>query len=168
MNRRGIVERIQHELALVARDGRDLSVLMIDIDHFKAVNDTQGHAIGDEVLREVACRIRRQLRAYDDIGRIGGEEFAVLLPECGATGAMAVAERIRKSVGSDVVKTSAAAVQVTVSIGIADVDTLHEYEPAQVLAQADRALYEAKCGGRNRVEIGHAASSSPMASCKPG
>lgn len=153
MNRRGIVERIQHELALIARDGRDLSVLMVDIDHFKAVNDAHGHAIGDEVLRDVSSRMRRQLRAYDDIGRLGGEEFAVLLPECGAAGAMAVAERIRRSVGSDAVKTSAAAVQVTVSIGIAGVDRLDDYKPEQVLAQADRALYVAKSAGRNRVEM---------------
>jgi two-component system, cell cycle response regulator len=151
MNRRGILERLQHELALVARDGRDLSVMMIDIDHFKVVNDTHGHAVGDEVLQDVAQRMRRQLRVYDDIGRVGGEEFAVLLPECAAAAAAAVAERMRSTVASDLVKTAAGAVPVTVSIGVTSVDTLREYEPANVLAQADRALYAAKSGGRNRV-----------------
>lgn len=153
LNRRGIVERLHHELALVARDGRDLSVLIADLDHFKAVNDTYGHPIGDEVLKEVTRRMRVQLRAYDDIGRFGGEEFAVLLPACEEIGAMSVAERIRSSVSSQPVLTSAGPVAVSVSIGIASVDTLDDYEPEHVLARADKALYAAKHCGRNRIEI---------------
>ena len=154
LNRRGFVERLQHELALVARDGRELSVLMIDVDHFKAVNDSHGHSAGDEVLRELVGRIRTELRAYDDVGRLGGEEFAVLLPACLGADALRVAERLRARIASAAMSTQAAEVSITVSIGVISVDTLAEYTPEDVLAHADRALYAAKTGGRNRVEVG--------------
>jgi two-component system, cell cycle response regulator len=157
LNRRGFLERVQHELALVARDGRDLAVLMIDVDHFKAVNDTHGHSAGDEVLREITSRMRLQLRAYDDLGRLGGEEFGVLLPACTVTDAVTVAERLRESIASPAVVTRDAAVTVTVSVGVVSVDTLGKYDAADVLAKADRALYAAKSGGRNRVEVDFAA-----------
>lgn len=153
LNRRGIMERLEHELALVARDGRALSLLVADIDEFKAINDAHGHAVGDEVLREVAFRVRGQLRAYDDVGRHGGEEFAVSLPACAASDAVAVAERIRRSMCDSPVATSAGDFAVTISIGVASAEGDKPPDVARLTGDADRALYVAKRNGRNAVEV---------------
>ena len=152
-NRRGILERLDHELALVRRDGRAFSVLMIDIDNFKTVNDTYGHAVGDEVLKHVASRMRTQLRGYDDVGRYGGEEFMVVLPACETAGAVSVAERIRADIASASVWTSAGRVAVTVSIGVATAGGAQTAHANGLIAAADGALYTAKHKGRNVVEI---------------
>jgi two-component system cell cycle response regulator len=153
LNRRGIVERLEHEVALTTRDGRPLSVLIIDIDNFKTINDTHGHAVGDEVLKEVSSRMRQQLRAYDDVGRYGGEEFAVVLPACEQAGALSVAQRIRRSICSVPVSTSAAAVDVSVSVGLASGGGERQFNAQTLISLADVALYTAKTNGRNRVEI---------------
>jgi diguanylate cyclase (GGDEF)-like protein len=159
-NRRGILERLQHELALVRRDARAFSILTIDIDNFKNVNDAHGHAVGDEVLKHVAARMRAQLRAYDDVGRQGGEEFMVVLPACDSAGAVGVAERIRGDIASSPVPTSAGGLTVTVSIGVATIPGAAVADATGLLAAADGALYAAKRNGRNAVAIAPDADAS--------
>ncbi|HEX2829617.1 MAG TPA: diguanylate cyclase [Burkholderiales bacterium] len=159
-NRRGILERLQHELALVRRDGRAFSILTIDIDNFKNVNDAHGHAVGDEVLKHVAARMRVQVRGYDDVGRHGGEEFMVVLPACDPAGAVGVAERIRADIASSPVSTSAGGLTVTVSIGVATIPGAAAADATGLLAAADGALYAAKRNGRNRVQIAPDADAS--------
>ena len=139
-NRRFLMESLARELARAGRSGGGFSVCVIDVDHFKAVNDTLGHAAGDDVLRQVAAITGRDLRGIDVFGRFGGEEFLLLLPDTDQTGASVVAERIRAAV--------AANTQVTVTIGVA------QYAAdgaAAVLARADQALYRGKAAGRNTV-----------------
>jgi diguanylate cyclase (GGDEF)-like protein len=156
-NRRYIDRRLVEEIARARRQGYRISCMYIDIDYFKQVNDSVGHQGGDEVLREVASRIRAELRVSDALGRIGGEEFLVLLVDSDLDSASAVADRIRASVaGQPVVLAGGARVPVSVSIGVAALDDFerdHAIEGvAQLLvAQADTALYQAKEGGRNRV-----------------
>ncbi|BCY07010.1 diguanylate cyclase [Actinoplanes sp. L3-i22] len=132
-----------------ARNGRPLAAAMLDIDKFKNVNDTYGHGVGDEVIRTVAGRIRAVLRHSDVLGRYGGEEFAIVLPDHGGE-AMELAERVRLAVGGQPVETQAGPLTITISIGLTrlgdDATTLDD-----LLARADHALYRAKEAGRNRV-----------------
>jgi len=128
-----------------------LAVLMIDIDHFKAVNDAYGHQAGDAVLKEVAARVSTTVRPYDSVGRYGGEEFLVILPGCDEPRAQIVAERLCCVVSREVVHTSAAEISVTLSLGLA---LSAQGETSERLVHAaDRALYEAKRNGRNRVVV---------------
>jgi diguanylate cyclase (GGDEF)-like protein len=153
-NRRHFVELAERELDRAERYQRPLAMLMIDIDHFKSVNDTRGHAIGDLVLQEVARLIRAALRAVDIVGRMGGEEFAAVLVEMDGESAREVAERVRCTVEEASIRVpEGVPVSVTISIGIthlcgrnADLDTL--------LNEADAAMYSAKESGRNRVVLG--------------
>jgi diguanylate cyclase (GGDEF)-like protein len=131
------------------RYGRNLSCLMIDVDRFKEVNDTHGHAVGDLVLQSVAATCRLELRAGDYLGRIGGEEFAVILPETGIDEAVQVAERLRKAVAGAPAAGPAGDVGVTVSIGVATLVRPHDL--GTLMANADAALSAAKKGGRNRT-----------------
>ena len=123
-------------------------LFLIDIDHFKHVNDTHGHPVGDEVLQHAARLIRGGLRQHDRAGRLGGEEFAVLLDDVDADTALTLAERLRRSVEAAPAATAAGAVSLTISLGLALVSG---GDPARVLGDADAALYRAKRGGRNRV-----------------
>ena len=156
-NRRYIDRRLLEEISRARRQQYRISVMYIDIDHFKRVNDSVGHQGGDEVLREVAGRIRDELRLSDAMGRFGGEEFVVLLINAELDAAAAVAERIRASVaGKPVLLTGGAALAVSVSIGVAVLDDFerdHAIEGVaqELVAHADSALYRAKEGGRNRV-----------------
>ncbi|CAA7611878.1 diguanylate cyclase [Magnetospirillum sp. UT-4] len=150
-NRRRFMDVANRECERAERYRTPLSLAMLDIDHFKRVNDTWGHGIGDEVLRAVVRAVAGGLREIDLIGRLGGEEFAVLLPETELDGAMAVAERLRRAVAETDVPVPGGAYRVTVSLGVADwsgggLDAL--------LGRADRALYRAKDAGRDRVEAG--------------
>jgi diguanylate cyclase (GGDEF)-like protein len=140
-NRRFLTESLARELARSGRSSGRFSVCLIDVDHFKAVNDRLGHAAGDEVLRQVAAIARRDLRQIDVFGRFGGEEFLLLLPDTDQAGATVVGERIRAAV--------AAETGVTVTIGVAQ--HAKDEAPATLLARADRALYRGKALGRNRV-----------------
>ncbi len=149
-NRRAFEEALQREVARARRTGAALAVVALDIDHFKRVNDTLGHAAGDVVLAEVAARAQRALRAEDLLARIGGEELAALLPGATLAAAADVAERIRRAVGDSAVAVEATAVGVTVSLGCAAL-TADEREGAALLARADARLYDAKRGGRDRV-----------------
>jgi diguanylate cyclase (GGDEF)-like protein len=144
-NRRGGEEAIKREVARCKRIGQTLSFLMIDIDHFKKVNDTRGHEAGDRVLRGVARITARQLRASDLAIRWGGEEFLCLLPGADIAEAHRIAERIRVAIAATTFETG----DITVSIGCAQLDA--RADAAEALAKADAKLYEAKGAGRNRV-----------------
>jgi diguanylate cyclase (GGDEF)-like protein len=131
------------------RYGHPFSLLMLDLDHFKRINDQWGHAVGDEALRQFADSVRCCLRAQDVAGRLGGEEFAILLPETGENVAMPVAERIRARMEQTPVPTEPGYCTVTVSIGVTQVEDGDDLEA--LLRRADEALYAAKERGRNRV-----------------
>jgi len=156
-NRRYIDRRLVEEIARARRQGYRISCMFIDVDHFKQVNDSVGHAGGDEVLREVASRIKAELRISDAVARFGGEEFVVLLIDADLESASMVAQRIRNSVALSPVHLNAGEqVEVTVSIGMATLDDFerdHAIEGVaqELVAQADTALYQAKANGRNRV-----------------
>ena len=150
-NRRGFMVQLERLHARQRRHGHPLSVLMFDLDWFKQVNDRHGHAVGDEVLIQVCQQVGQRLRRSDHLGRLGGEEFAVLLPDTHLEGARAAAEVLCQGVAMQPVMTSVGPVAVTVSVGVAEVDLNDRAEDA--LARADAALYRAKSLGRNRVEV---------------
>lgn len=134
------------------RYGHHTVLVMFDIDHFKPINDTHGHLVGDEVIREVAEISRHALRQADRIGRYGGEEFAIILPETDIQGALNICERIRESIGQLTIETEDGAIQCTVSMGLSQLDD----EPQNYmewLQQADDALYHAKENGRNQSVV---------------
>ncbi|GGC07041.1 hypothetical protein GCM10007205_15350 [Oxalicibacterium flavum] len=156
-NRRYVERRLLEEIVRTQRHGYPLSCLYIDLDHFKAVNDTHGHRGGDEVLREVSARIKHELRLSDALGRFGGEEFVVLLIDTPHAAALAVAERIVSGIrGRTVVLESGDRLQATVSVGVATLETAPRADDPAVLGQmllerADAALYRAKKAGRDCV-----------------
>jgi diguanylate cyclase (GGDEF)-like protein len=140
------------EISRVGRTRRSLALLLVDIDHFKRVNDTYGHLAGDQVLAALARAFRQQVRESDVIGRFGGEEFVVLLPDADVTEASKVAERLREQVGATPVIFASGEVRVTVSVGVA-VLGLHGDDIPGLLARADVALYRAKRSGRDQVRL---------------
>jgi two-component system, cell cycle response regulator len=137
------------EFARAMRSGTPLSIVMADIDHFKSINDRHGHIGGDEVLRQVAQRLRSTFRKEDAVGRYGGEEFVALAIGCGEADAFGLAERFREAVSGEPFTVGSTSIQVTTSVGIASGTTARGAEP--LLAAADEALYRAKAAGRNRV-----------------
>jgi diguanylate cyclase (GGDEF)-like protein len=149
-NHRHLFELADREFQRARRYQLPLSVMMLDIDEFKRVNDTYGHAIGDQVLQGVAECCREELRGVDVIGRYGGDEFVAMLPETGLSAACQVAERLRKSISQRVLDTKAGRVTATVSLGVAVLDNDH-LTPHTLFDRADKALYVAKQNGRNRV-----------------
>jgi two-component system, cell cycle response regulator len=157
-NRRYLDRRLNEELSRASRYHQPLSCLFIDADHFKRINDGYGHQAGDTVLRELASRIRSQLRASDVATRYGGEEFALLLPQTNLNEALLLAERIRLEVAqSQIHLDDGQAVDLTVSIGVSKTlpmlgKSRHQEVGEHLLASADQALYQAKANGRNRVE----------------
>ena len=151
-NRRGLMELGIREFDRSRRFNRPLSVVMIDIDHFKHVNDTFGHLIGDQVLRTIAERCRTFIREVDILGRYGGEEFLVILVENEISTAEQVAERLRQAVGDSPCSTSAGEIRATVSMGIATL-TIGTPDLSVLIQQADQALYRAKANGRNCIVL---------------
>lgn len=149
-NRGAIMELLRSEFDRVIRSGGDLCVLMLDLDHFKRVNDTYGHQAGDAVLREVGRRVQKVVRSCDLVGRYGGEEFLIVLPGCSGEQVEVCAERIRAAVCSEPIAAEGLEISVTASIGAVVADTLHQKEK-EALSAADSALYEAKNQGRDRV-----------------
>jgi len=149
-NRRYLTERLDELFRLSERHGQSLACLMIDLDHFKNVNDSLGHPAGDDVLKGIARTIRPLLRTGDVFARYGGEEFVVLLPLTNSAGAKALAERLRAAVEKTVFQTHGQNVRQTVSIGIAHFDR-SQHDPDVLLELADLGLYRAKNSGRNRV-----------------
>ncbi|HLS83499.1 MAG TPA: GGDEF domain-containing protein [Arenimonas sp.] len=151
-NRRAMDDALRVAHARVRRHGGHYAVVMADLDRFKRVNDTWGHAVGDEVLCELGRRLRSELRANDMAGRWGGEEFLVLLQDVDADAAWHTAEKLRVRIGGETFATSAGELPVTVSLGVAM--SRDEPRPENVVKRADDALYEAKRAGRNRVVAG--------------
>lgn len=156
-NRRALMDRFECALSLARRGERPLAVLMIDIDHFKQVNDRYGHPAGDAVLREVAHRIQQRLRRHDLLARYGGEEFVVLLPDTDRDAAIKVAEAVREAVQAGPLIVGQLSIPVTVSVGVhsrvpAPSEPQGDQTADQMLDASDRAVYRAKAGGRNRVE----------------
>jgi len=149
-NRRGFFEFGEREIERTRRSKHPLAAIMLDIDHFKKVNDSFSHAVGDEVLIELANRCKAKLRKTDLIGRYGGEEFAVLLPDTDEESAIKVAERLRKTVEKKPVETDHGSIFITISLGVTTVDE-NAPELAILLDHADTAMYTAKQAGRNRV-----------------
>ena len=149
-NRRSFMEKLADEFARFQRFSNPVAVLMLDIDHFKRVNDTWGHAVGDKVLHDFAAICQQVVRKVDVVGRLGGEEFAVLLPGCGMAGALALAERLREAVRSHVIQVGEASLQVRTSIGVSSF-ARSQQDASVALALADQALYEAKLAGRDQV-----------------
>jgi diguanylate cyclase (GGDEF)-like protein len=152
MLRRPLMERLDQELKRAAEQSAPFSLVMMDIDHFKAVNDTYGHPAGDSVLREAAAIVKRSVRDVDVCGRYGGEEFVVLLPQTPLEGARLVAERIREAVASRGFELRGEKRTVTVSLGVATAPA-HGTEARALIGAADEALYQSKQGGRDRVTL---------------
>ncbi len=148
--RRVFRERLEGEVERALRRGTSLAFLMVDLDHFKQINDTYGHLVGDVVLREVARLIRVSVREMDLVGRYGGEEFAVALPDAGSALGFQIAERIRKTIESASIRAYDEEVQLTVSIGIG-MCPIHASTAEQLVEHADQAMYQAKALGRNRT-----------------
>ncbi len=152
-NRRRFLELAEGELARLRRYGRPVAVLMLDVDHFKAINDGHGHAAGDEALCHLAALCREELRDIDHLGRLGGEEFAVALPEAGLEAAVEVAERLRLRIAGTGLALSGprgGTIRMTVSVGVAAARA-EDASIERALGRADRALYQAKAAGRDRV-----------------
>ena len=151
-NRRAILASFERELARIERRTGEagLGVVVCDLDHFKQVNDTHGHLVGDEVLCEVVQRISQDLRRYDRMGRVGGEEFLILLPECGRQEVELTIERLRHVI-AEPIATTAGPLRVTLSLGATLVPDGLRITARQVLDAVDRALYTAKSTGRDRV-----------------
>ncbi len=152
-NRATIMEALGNELSRQVREHRSFGVILVDIDHFKNVNDTYGHLCGDEVLQAVARRMKECIRPYDAIGRYGGEEFLILASNTDVVGTLALAERIRSVVESKPVVTQAGEVRITASLGVAVSSDARNADPQTLLRPADKALYRAKELGRNRSEL---------------
>jgi diguanylate cyclase (GGDEF)-like protein len=153
LTRRGFVEQAEREIARSCRYGRSSTLVMLDLDHFKAVNDTYGHTTGDQVLHQLAKLAEATLRPIDVFGRLGGEEFGILLPETGADEALIVAERLREAIASFPMQLSnGAALKVTASFGVA-VLTPTLTSVASWIEDADTMLYAAKAAGRNCTKL---------------
>ncbi len=152
-NRMAILETLDRELTRSIRENTPLAVIMVDLDHFKGINDTHGHQAGDAVLKETARRMLSSLRAYDSVGRYGGEEFLVVIPGSDMDAAVELAERLRLGVSAQPVSVDGTMISATLSLGLA-VSTGEITRPEQLLQRADEALYGAKAAGRNRVGTG--------------
>jgi two-component system, cell cycle response regulator len=152
-NRATAIEALNRERSRQVRELGSFGVVLIDVDHFKRVNDTYGHLVGDLVLKTVAERIVSSVRPYDTVGRYGGEEFLVVAPLSDSSGTMSLAERIRKCIESAPIATDPGPVDVRISCGVAVCDSNAPMAVETLLYLADEALYRAKDQGRNRCEL---------------
>ena len=159
-NRAEILGFLRRELNRANREHKPVGVALMDIDHFKRVNDSLGHVVGDCVLQAVAKQLSSGLRSYDGVGRYGGEEFLLVLPGCDLAAMLARAEGVRKSVAGLIIPTHQGPAKVTVSIGIIQAGFGSELLPQEILQKVDEALYQAKQTGRNRVECVRANTTS--------
>lgn len=153
LNRGAILDFLQQSLERRVREGGDVGVIMIDLDHFKQINDQHGHLTGDVVLREAARRMQGALRPYDRIGRYGGEEFIVVSPQAEGSNSAVIAERVRSHLCASTLSTPGGELRVTASLGVAHTAQFSSPTTEQLVASADQALYEAKRGGRNQVRL---------------
>jgi diguanylate cyclase (GGDEF)-like protein len=149
-NKRFFNETLEREVNRCKRYRRPLSLLLFDVDHFKRTNDTFGHVAGDALLRQLAAVVKTKLRREDILARVGGEEFAAILPEVQREGALATAEKVRETVEHSTFAFEDLVMPTMVSIGVAELDLDHD-EPKSLYARADAGLYRAKSAGRNRV-----------------
>ena len=156
INRREFITLANHEEECAKREGHVVSIMMIDADYFKRINDTYGHAIGDDVLRDLADNCRKIFRKTDVVGRYGGEEFSVILPGAKKEMSKVIAERLRKSVAESIVKSEKSDLAYTISISIACAEG-RDIRIEEIFDRADRALYTAKAQGRNRAFFNSAA-----------
>ncbi|HME34168.1 MAG TPA: diguanylate cyclase [Candidatus Sulfotelmatobacter sp.] len=163
LNRAEIIAALEREFSRSGREDKPASIILADIDHFKRVNDTLGHAAGDEVLKQVACRLKADLRPYDLVGRYGGEEFILILPGCALDVGARRADEIRKLVGKDPICTQFGATSATVSMGVTATCLAKDGTVAELLHEADMSLYAAKKNGRNCVEVAEPAARSSAA-----
>ena len=152
LNRRIIMERLTQELARSRRESYPVGVIMMDLDHFKQINDTYGHSQGDLVLQEVAKRLTETVRPYDSVGRYGGEEFLLLVSHCGVEKTVATAGRLQYSISAMPISLAGRQIHVTASFGVSSTEMGESGETTALVDAADRALYRAKEAGRNRVE----------------
>jgi diguanylate cyclase (GGDEF)-like protein len=150
-NRGTILETLERETLRSRREGNSLGVIIGDLDHFKLVNDTYGHLIGDTVLRETVARMQSCVRSYDAIGRFGGEEFLILLPGCDSSAAADRANQVRTAIANPPMETDSGPLKITMSLGGVATGNWPDETPNQLLQMADAALYRAKEEGRNRV-----------------
>jgi two-component system cell cycle response regulator len=150
-NRGAVLETMEREVWRSRREGISLGVLILDLDHFKSVNDNYGHMAGDSVLREISKRMQADVRPYDAVGRYGGEEFLALLPGCSHDVTRATAERLRKIISDLPVVTAMGSLKITTSIGAVATGDWPQNTPSQILQMADSALYRAKEEGRDRT-----------------
>jgi diguanylate cyclase (GGDEF)-like protein len=148
-NRRSLLAIADYELTRSQRSGRNYAFIMADIDHFKSINDNYGHATGDEVLQVISARLMKAVRAQDQVGRWGGEEFVIFVPETQADGACVLAEKLRAAVAAEEISTGNGAISVTMTLGIAGGGKGSDI--TEVINAADEALYEGKRQGRNQT-----------------
>lgn len=149
-NRRAILSQIEIELSRAQREKKNLNLFLLDIDYFKKINDTYGHMVGDDVLREVVKRISAVIRIYDSLGRFGGEEFLIVTPGAKEADAYTIGEKIRSAIGETDISINGLKIRVTVSLGVATGDGNANVD--DLIAMADNAMYQAKENGRNRTE----------------
>ncbi len=150
LNRRALDAELMREWQRLQRDGQAFALLALDLDHFKGINDRHGHLVGDEVLAQTAQRLQAAVRGSDLLARTGGEEFVVLMPGVDAAGAQVAAERLRTAVAGTPFRVSCGTLPLSVSVGVAPVREA-QGDPREALQRADRALYQAKAAGRDRV-----------------
>ena len=153
-NRGAIFDILNRELARSKREMGSTGLLMMDIDYFKQINDRYGHLTGDEVLRELAKRLSKSIRSYDSVGRYGGEEFLVVLPNVAGTSSSHIAERIKMKATGIPMSTNEGNMSVTLSVGVAVTEWTGGYNADDLIQLADQALYRAKENGRDRIELG--------------
>jgi diguanylate cyclase (GGDEF)-like protein/PAS domain S-box-containing protein len=149
LNRGAIMDMLSRELDRSVRENSSTTIMLGDLDHFKNINDLHGHPIGDQVLREVACRILGTVRTYDLVGRFGGEEFLAVLPGCASEDALARADQLRAAIEASPIPTARGAIPVTISIGVLAARDWGNPTTEEVLREVDAALYAAKAAGRN-------------------
>lgn len=152
MNRAAVSETLEKEISRAVRDNHEVGVILADIDHFKAVNDSYGHPAGDAILCEVAQRMLGAVRGYDSVGRYGGEEFMVVVPESTAEETKVVAERILEAITAKPIETDEASIEITMSLGFASGAITNKFGFNELIGGADKALYRAKTAGRNCVK----------------
>jgi diguanylate cyclase (GGDEF)-like protein len=153
VNRGGLEDQLQREWNAARRHGNPLAVLIVDLDHFKAINDTYGHALGDEVLRRAAGVLSCSVRSSDLVARYGGEEFVVVAPDCPLESAVKLAMRFRADLAELRIPAPGAAIAVTASVGIADTAAAIQDNLDEFLREADAALYQAKRSGRDAIWV---------------
>lgn len=160
-NHSAILQALTAEVARAEREAGAVGIIMADLDHFKQVNDTHGHGVGDLVLKETARRLRDAVRVYDLVGRVGGEEFLIVLPGCNRADVLVLGERIRARISDTPIETPSGPLPVTVSVGATAWKPESRTGVETLVQTADNALYRAKRGGRNRVEYGASPDIAP-------